>query len=206
VIDPLLKRCLGQMAEGVQVVAAEHDGEVRAYTSHWVTQIFFEAPIVLASVSTRHDTWPLIEASGRFCVSLLAGDQVAEGQYFSYPGHRFGRLLDEYLAARSSAHGDTSWWAVPGAIAWLGCEVLGIQSSIPTGSGDLEIDHRLVFARVVEVGEGRLGEPALVYSSRQGWRVASERARAPGGSVRDVLLAEVDRRRAAGGTGASGAT
>jgi hypothetical protein len=41
---------------------------------------------------------------------------------------------------------------------------------------------------VVEVGAGRLKEPPLLYSSRLGWRVAGDRAREPGMSVRDALL------------------
>ena len=178
------------MSEGVQVVAASHDGLVRAYTSHWVSQVSFAEPIVMASVSPRHDTWPVLEASGRFSVSLLAGDQVTEGQYFSYPGRRFDRLLDEYLVEVPGG-----WWVVPGCMAWLGCDVVGVQSSVGSGEDALPLDHHLVFARVVAVGEGRIGEPALVYSSRQGWRIASSRARAAGDSVRDELLARIEARR-----------
>jgi len=205
VIDPVIKRCLGQMAEGVQVVTASHKGVVRGYTSHWVTQVSFTEPVVMASVSPRHDTWPLMEASGRFAVSLLAGDQVEQGQYFSYPGRRFDRLLTEYLepATTESAEGvdpesGPEWWVVAGAIAWLGCEVVAVHDAVgggDTGVAAVPLDHRLVFARVVAVGEGRLREPALVYSSRQGWRVASERARAEGSSVRDELLARIEERR-----------
>ena len=52
-------------------------------------------------------------------------------------------------------------------------------------------DHELLFARVTEYGYGRLKEPPLVYSSRHGWRVASDKARAPGESPRDALLARL---------------
>ena len=44
--------------KGVQVVGAAHDGVARAYTSHWVCQVSFEEPIVMASVSPKHDTHP----------------------------------------------------------------------------------------------------------------------------------------------------
>ena len=33
-------------------------------------------------------------------------------------------------------------------------------------------DHVLLVAEVVAVGEGRLKDPALTYSSRKGWRIA----------------------------------
>src|SRR5258706_13194777 len=96
-IDPLIKRSLGQMIKGVQVVGAAHDGLVRAYCSHWICQVSFAEPIVMASVSTRHDTYPLIVESGAFSVSILAGDQIDVGQYFSYPGRRFHYIAAEHL-------------------------------------------------------------------------------------------------------------
>lgn len=177
-IHPDTKRCLGQMMKGVQVVTASHGGTTRGYCSHWVCQVSFEEPIVLASVSPKHDTHPLLVASGRFAVSILAADQVAEGQYFSYPGRRFRYLAPEYLEEV-----DGGWSVVPNAIAWLGCEV---QQRI-----DVDLDHDLFLARVVAVGEGRLKEPPLLYSSRLGWRATGDKAREPGTSIRDALLARL---------------
>jgi flavin reductase (DIM6/NTAB) family NADH-FMN oxidoreductase RutF len=177
-IDPDTKRCLGQMMKGVQVVAATHDGLTRAYCSHWVCQVSFEEPVLLASVSPKHDTHPLIVASGRFAVSILAADQVTEGQYFSYPGRKFKHLAAEYLEAV-----DGGWTVVPNSIAWLGCEV---QQRVELGEDAL--DHDLFLARVVAVGEGRLKAPPLLYSSRLGWRATGDKAREPGTSVRDRLL------------------
>lgn len=173
-IDRKIKRSLGQMMKGVQVVTATHDGVTRGYCSHWICQISFEEPIVLASCSPKHDTHPLIVASGRFAVSLLAADQIDIGQYFSYPGRKFRYMAPEYL------HEVDGWAVVPDAIAWLGCEVTDTIAG--------KYDHDLFFARVVAVGEGRLKEPPLLYSSRLGWRATGEAARAPGESVRDRLL------------------
>src|SRR4051794_39404969 len=96
-IDPELKRSLGQMMKGVQVVGATHDGVARAYCSHWVCQVSFDEPILVASVSPKHDTHGLMAASGRFTVSLLAADQVDAAQYFSYPGRRFHHIVDEWI-------------------------------------------------------------------------------------------------------------
>jgi flavin reductase len=174
-IDPHLKQSLGQMIKGVEVVGAHHAGVSRAYTSHWVTQVSFEEPIVMASVSPKHDTYPLMVASGAFSVSILAGEQVDVGQYFSYPGRKFRHVVDEYLTEFPG----TELPVVRDAIAWLRCEVFQ-QTSM--------IDHELLFARVVEVVPGRLKEAPLLYSSRLGWRVAGDKAREPGRSIRDELL------------------
>jgi flavin reductase (DIM6/NTAB) family NADH-FMN oxidoreductase RutF len=177
-IDRDTKRSLGQMIKGVQVVAASHDGTTRGYTSHWVCQISFEEPIVLASVSPRHDTHPLIVGSGRFTVSLLAADQILAGQYFSDPGRKFRYVAEELL--RPDEQGRP---CVPDSIAWLHCEVLDRIE---------RFDHDLFLATVTDTAEGRLQEPPLLYSARHGWRATGDRARERGRSVRDELQARVD--------------
>lgn len=191
-IDRDIKRCLGQMMSGVQVVGAAHDGRERAYCSHWVTQVSFDEPVVMASVSPRHDTHPLMVASGRFAVSILAGDQIEAGQYFSYPGRKFLHVAPEFLETRSGLP------VVVDSIAWLVCEVHERITGV--------YDHDLFFARVTEVGEGRLGEAPLLYSSRLGWRVAGGPARERGESVRDRLLARLAADSAPGATTSDAAT
>ncbi len=177
-IDRDLKRSLGQMMQGVQVVGARYHDAAHLYCSHWVMQVSFEEPIVLASVSPKHDTYPLIVATRRFAVSILAGDQVAQGQYFSYPGHKLEYSAPEWIEDWDGLP------VVPNSIAWLRCE---IEDEIQLN------DHTLFLARVVAAREGRLKEPPLLYSSRLGWRKAGDKARQSGDSIRDALLARVDK-------------
>lgn len=181
-IDPKLKRALGQMVKGVQVVAAANGGVTRAYTSHWVTQVAFEEPVVMASVSPKHDTYPLMVAAGEFSVSILAGDQVDVGQYFSYPGRRFHYIAEEYLHVPDGPDDLGGLPVVRDCVAWLRCETFERKPMR---------DHELFFAEVTGFGYGRLKEPPLLYSSRHGWRILGERARQPGDSVRDRLLARL---------------
>ncbi len=176
-IDPTTKRSLGQMIKGVQVVGAAHNGVSRLYTSHWVSQISFEEPIVMASVSPKHDTHPLMIASGRFSVSMLAADQVMAGQYFSYPGHKFRYVADELVELD-----DDGLPFVPDSIAYLTCEIFERIE---------RFDHDLLLANVTNVREGRLGEPPLLYSARHGWRITGDNARERGVSIRDQLLERV---------------
>lgn len=166
------------MMKGVQVVASRHDGVTRAYCSHWVMQVSFEEPIMLASISPKHETHALIEQSGWFTASNLAADQVDIGQYFSYPGRKFKHIATEYLTEVDGLP------VVPDCISWIRCDVI---EKLPT-----ELDHDLFLARVTAFGEGRLGEDPLLYSSRHGWRKAGEKAREPGRSVRDELLARLE--------------
>ncbi len=183
-IDQTLKQSLGQMIKGVQVIGAAHGGVQRAYTSHWFSQVSFDEPVVMASVSPKHDTYPLMVGSGEFAASLLAGDQIVEGQYFSYPGRKFHHVAPEFLVEWPDRPGGPP--VVPNSIAWLRCEIF---ERMPMR------DHELMFATVVDVVAGRLKDPPLLYSSRLGWRVTGDKAREPGVSVRDHLL---DRVRAAG--------
>jgi flavin reductase (DIM6/NTAB) family NADH-FMN oxidoreductase RutF len=180
VIDRDIKQCLGQMMKGVEVVGATHDGVQRLYTSHWVSQVSFEEPIVMASVSPKHDTHQLMVKSGQFSVSLLAGDQISEGQYFSYPGHKMRHAADEFVSEWPNLPGGPP--IVPNAIAWLRCEIFQV---VPMR------DHELFFATVVETVPNRLKDPPLLYSSRLGWRVTGDKAREPGVSIRDQLLERV---------------
>ena len=189
-IDKDTKRCLGQMIKGVQVVGAAHDGVARAYCSHWVSQVAFEEPIVMASVSPKHDTYPLMVASGVFSVSILAADQIAEGQYFSYPGRKFNYIAPEYIEMVDGLP------IVPNSIAWLRCEVLKRVTQIEGVDG---LDHELFFARVTGVTEGRLKDPPLLYSSRHGWRATGGPARERGVSIRDQLLERLAASEAADG-------
>ena len=174
-IDSKLKRTLGQMMHAVQVVGASSaDGQQRnLYCSHWVMQVSFEEPILMASVSPKHDTSAHIASTGLFAVSILAGDQIAEGQYFSYPGRKFRHLATEFVEDFDGLP------VVPNAIGYLRCEV---EDRKMLG------DHELFFARVTATREGRLKEPPLLYSSRMGWRISGEKARDPGVSIRDQLL------------------
>src|SRR4051812_46550547 len=164
------------MIKGVQVVGAAHQDDVRAYCSHWVCQVAFEEPILMASMSPKHDTYPLVKASGCFSVSILAADQIAEGQYFSYPGRRFLRIAEEYLELVDGLP------VVRNCVAWLRCDVFETKPMF---------DHELFFARITGFGYGRLKEPPLLYSSRLGWRVTGGKAREDGTSVRDRLLARL---------------
>ncbi len=166
------------MMKGVQVVAATHDGMTRGYCSHWAMQVSFDEPIMLVSISPKHDTHPLLVGSGRFAISNLAGDQVDVGQYFSYPGRKFKHIAPEYLTTQDG------WPIIVDCISWLGCEV--------TEKLATDLDHDLFLARVVAFGEGRLGEDPLLYSSRHGWRIAGAKAREPGRSIRDELLERLE--------------
>jgi flavin reductase (DIM6/NTAB) family NADH-FMN oxidoreductase RutF len=175
-MDRALKRVIGQMTYGVQVVACRQGDLVRGFTATWVCQVSFDEPVVALSLSPKHDTASMIDEEGWFTVSLLAGDQIEEGQYFSYPGRRFRHIGDYFELV-------DGFPVVRGCVGWMRCEIVDRHPAV---------DHVLLLARVTDVGEGRIDEPALTYSSRKGWRIADTPARKPGESVRDRLLRRLE--------------
>ena len=70
-IDRTIKRSLGQMMKGVEVVGARHAGVARAYTSHWVSQVSFEQD------ETRMVTWLMLKTSDRPGLLSLVGQAFA---------------------------------------------------------------------------------------------------------------------------------
>ena len=135
----------------------------------------------MASVSPRHDTHPLIVAAGEFSVSILAGDQIVAGQYFSYPGHKLRYVADELLAPWPDDPAGPP--VVPNAVAWLRCATF---QRMPME------DHELFFARVTAVVPGStpraaaavLEPPRLARHRRSSTRTGHEHPRRTAGARR----------------------
>lgn len=103
-------------------------------------------PLVGFLPAKSSDTWPLLEAAGRFCVNVLAADQRDLClSMAAKTGDRFAGLDWTPSAAGLPM--------IAGAIAWIDCDLEGTS---PAG------DHHFVLGRVREL---RLGEdrPALLF-------------------------------------------
>ena len=150
----------------------------RGYCSHWVCQISFDEPIVLASCSPKHDTHPLIVAdapirgvdsrcrSGRHrSVLLVPGPQV------SLHGARVPRH-GRWVAGRARCH----------RLA----RMRGVRSDAR------HVRSRSVFRRVSSPwAKGGSKRRRCCTRRASGWRAAGDAARQPGDSVRDRLLARL---------------
>jgi flavin reductase (DIM6/NTAB) family NADH-FMN oxidoreductase RutF len=176
VIDSKLKRALGQMVKGVQVVGAAHDGVVRAYTSHWVSQVAFEEPVVMGVGVAEARHLPAARDERRVQRLDPRRRPGRRGAVLLVPRAALRYIADEYLEVVDGLP------VVRDCVAWLRCEVFDRKSMR---------DHELFFAEVTAYGYGQLKEPTLLYSSRHGWRVLGDRARRPGDSIRDRLLARL---------------
>lgn len=76
-IDPgLFRQVLGQFPTGVTVVASIENGDPVGLTVGSFFSVSLEPALVGFCVGTGSTSWPLIERSGVFAVSVLADDHV----------------------------------------------------------------------------------------------------------------------------------
>ena len=139
---------LGTYPTGVCVVTAI-DAEQRrhAMVIGSFSSISLDPPLVGFFPDKKSSTWPLIAATGRFCVNVLGADQLVLCQRFAARGQdKFGEL----------AHG-TSPAGLPlldDAIAWLDCT---LERVVEIG------DHWLVVGAVEALSKREAGTPLLFF-------------------------------------------
>jgi len=125
-----------RLTNGVYVVTASDGGGQDGFTAAWLTQVSFEPLLVALSINPGNATWPLIDRSGRFAVTVLASGQLETARHF---GLQSGRERDKLAGV--STRGPTGGPIVlADGVAWLDCRV---QQRVPAG------DHIVVLAQVV---------------------------------------------------------
>jgi 3-hydroxy-9,10-secoandrosta-1,3,5(10)-triene-9,17-dione monooxygenase reductase component len=137
---------LGHFASGVTVVAGiDREGPV-GLTCQSFFSLSLDPPLICVAPALSSVSWPRVEASGAFCVNVLAQDQEAIAWAFASSGG------DKFAGVGWSA-GATGSPRLHGALAWIDCE---LEQVLEGG------DHKLVVGRVRELESGP-GEPLLFY-------------------------------------------
>ncbi len=137
---------LGHFATGVAIVAGvDADGPV-GLTCQSFFSLSLEPPMIAIAPSNTSVSWPRVQASGSFCVNILAADQEALAWAFaSSGGDKFAGVGWSPAASGSPR--------LHGALAWIDCE---LHQVLDGG------DHRLVVGLVRDLGSDP-GEPLLFY-------------------------------------------
>jgi flavin reductase (DIM6/NTAB) family NADH-FMN oxidoreductase RutF len=138
-----------RFAAGIAVVTFVADEQQNGLTVGSLVSLSLEPPLLGISIgldSARHE--PLRD-SGRFAVSMLAGDQQAVAQHFARSGIPPVALWSG-IALRESEHPEP---LIDGAVAWLGCV---------TRAEHWAGDHTIFVGEVEWIELGR-DAPALVY-------------------------------------------
>ncbi len=146
--DKKVSAGLHLIANGVYIIAAQHQGQTRGFTATWVSQISYDHPLVMASVGKGHDTYPLIAGAKKFYVNILGISQIELARHFGRrksatetDAHYFRQDRGQVLPILNDA------------IAYLECNVVGTYDAP---------DHTLFIAEVVN-SEVLKDEEPLIY-------------------------------------------
>lgn len=146
----VFRDCVGEFATGVTVVTAQHEGRAAGMTLNSFASVSLDPLLVLVSLGHGSRTLAIVDAAGRFAVSVLHRQQRDVALAFARPGAPFPADLvhethDGFLVAS-------------GAAATHHCEV---DQRIRAG------DHDLVLGRVVGLTHHG-GEPLVFHRGRFG--------------------------------------
>jgi flavin reductase (DIM6/NTAB) family NADH-FMN oxidoreductase RutF len=143
------KAAMRRFATGVAVVTTVHEGRIHGFTANAFASVSAEPPTVLICVNRGATAHPLISASQRFCVNILALQQRALAERFAggEPRQRF-----EGVAYRLGPSGSP---ILEGTLAHVDC-TLAEELTAST--------HTIFLGTVLDVGS-REGAP-LGYFDR----------------------------------------
>jgi flavin reductase (DIM6/NTAB) family NADH-FMN oxidoreductase RutF len=146
------KTVLRKLTYGLHAVSVRHGERQNAFTANWLTQVAFEPPMIALAVENDGASLELLQASGRFAISVLATGQRELAGHFGRPSARNPDKLAG--AAHHASPGGLP--ILDDALGWLECAVRG---SLPAG------DHTVFVAEVVEAGVLREGDPLTMQET-----------------------------------------
>ncbi|MGY8881408.1 MAG: flavin reductase family protein [Dehalococcoidia bacterium] len=150
-IAEMYRDAWSRFATGVTVITTvESSGAVHGMTASSVTSVSLDPPLVLAVIGESRQTHALIEATGRFGMSILDVGQTEIAKHFATPPESRGELATENLTQLSGTP------VIANAIAAMDCKVIAAHKAG---------DHTVFIGEVesIQVGEG---DP-LVWFQRQ---------------------------------------
>ena len=155
---------IGHFATGVCVVTVQGPQGPAGMTANAVASVSLDPLLLLVCFDREARTLPLVEATGRFGVNVLAAGQEPLAVRFSSKAPE----AEKFAGIPHHAHDGVP--VLEGALAWLGCELTEL---VPAG------DHviGLGAVRTAEAGEG---EPLVWYRGDYGAFTTTPPPGAPG--------------------------
>lgn len=147
------REVLGHFPTGVAIVAATRvDGHPVGMAVGSFTSVSLDPPLVAFLPDRTSTTWPMIEASGSFCVSVLGDRQEAVCRAFAAKGgDKFADI--GWTPALSGSP------IIDGAVAYIDCDVETVHEAG---------DHYIVIGRVRELDRGDPAMPLVFLHSAYG--------------------------------------
>jgi 3-hydroxy-9,10-secoandrosta-1,3,5(10)-triene-9,17-dione monooxygenase reductase component len=150
---------LGHYPTGVCIVTAvAKNGVATGMVVGSFTSVSLEPPLVAILPGKCSTTWPRLAAVGKFCVNVLACDQLSLCKQFAMSGdHKFAGV-----SHRLSSDGSP---ILDGVIAWIQCDLHAVYEAG---------DHIIVLGHVTELEVHKPVEPLLFFRGGYGTFVARE--------------------------------
>jgi 3-hydroxy-9,10-secoandrosta-1,3,5(10)-triene-9,17-dione monooxygenase reductase component len=151
-IDSMTYRdVFGRLPTGVTVITAYGEQGPVGMAANSVTSVSLDPALVLFCPAKSSNTWPAIEAAGRFCINIMASHHELVCRNFA------AKDTDRYAGIVWKQR--PSGPAVVDALASVDCEVHDI---VDAG------DHWIVIASVLELDVTDNAAPLVFFSGRYG--------------------------------------
>jgi flavin reductase (DIM6/NTAB) family NADH-FMN oxidoreductase RutF len=147
------RKVLGNYPTGVcAVTATGADGTPLVLIVGSFSSVSLDPPLVGFFPDKKSSSWPLIQATGHFCVNILGSDQLALCKQLATPSAN--KFAD--VSHSKSPNGAP---LIDGVIAWIDCD---LHDVVEAG------DHYLVLGHVVGLEACRDADPMLFFKGRYG--------------------------------------
>lgn len=151
----IFRRCLGQFATGVAIVAARHEGESIAMTINSFSALSLDPPMVLWSIRRESAKLETFRHAGRFSVSVLSAEQQSISACFAKSG-------SPPMTDAQWTIGQSGSPLLRGAIAHFECQLERTE----------EAGDHLIFIGLVQRCERFHGEPLIFTQGRYAFSAA----------------------------------
>jgi 3-hydroxy-9,10-secoandrosta-1,3,5(10)-triene-9,17-dione monooxygenase reductase component len=158
------RHVLGHYPTGVCIVTAmQKNGVATGMVVGSFTSVSLEPPLVAILPGRHSTTWPRLAAVGKFCVNVLASDQLSLCKQFAVSGNQRFAGVSHRLSSNGSP-------ILDGVIAWIQCDLYAVHEAG---------DHVIALGRVTELEVQKAAEPLLFFRGAYGKFVSHEAAEQP---------------------------
>jgi 3-hydroxy-9,10-secoandrosta-1,3,5(10)-triene-9,17-dione monooxygenase reductase component len=142
------RHVLGHYPTGVCIVTAMDKNSIATgMVVGSFTSVSLEPPLVAILPSRSSTTWPRLAEVGKFCINVLACDQLALCKQFAISGdHKFAGI-----SHRLSSNGSP---ILDGVIAWIQCDLHAVYEAG---------DHVIALGCVTELEAQKQAAPLLFF-------------------------------------------